>query len=602
MIPSRRQPQLHYRITAFSAKDEGLQQYFLLRHETFRKFGMDYYRPAPDVYDRQPSTRFILLEDKQGNVLGGRRILIHQPRSATRLKTEDTVALSLRAMLPHLDLDALRYAELTSLALADATRGLGIGQEIYDVTFDFCRDEQVDFIVGEVVPTNIRGFIEAAKRGGAKQIMPRPDQRSIDGDEDFRLFVSFHGPEILQLRSAEMIRDGLGLPLSDEAIGEMIARREKLKIIRRFTTRDYTLQNLAEIHDRIQTASVKAPHPKGGEVEIPAVLHLKGNGKKPQMPFMLFTQIHGNEPAGLTAQAMAIALDEAGLLDAPVYCVIGNPFAAKQYFEAYRKNGKLPENSRDDFRAGVNTKGELQKDLNRIPRHVWELDPATDYHTARAQQLDALAQISCGILDIHSARGDLPCVTNYSDLAMLKRTPIPNILEGLLEAIANHTANVTFKQLISRHSNIVHSYGIEAGQHEDPKSFPLAAAFTLALFYNLGLTMVSYNGKLPKQYYAYHVGKSLPFSGLVMEGKPVAEDLFETTHQFGELEEITQGQLIATADKSGAKLLSPRLMHSLFPAKYKKFYRDPTAGIIPFSPAEMDKKFCYPCTREPLDL
>lgn len=401
-------------------------------------------------------------------------------------------------------------------------------------------------------------------------------------------------------------------------------------------TKDFFAQKLdwgllAKIHDRMQKERI-------GDVE--AALHLPGNGTKASPPFMLTAAIHGNEPAGIAAIYLCIELQKTGLLDAPVYCVIGNHYAAKQYFEAYRADPGARQETRDDFRMGRATDGGLMRDLNRIPRNVQELDANEHYHTRRAQQLDRLAAQSCGILDIHSARGELPCITNYSDAKYLKYSPIRIVLEGLLDSIAAHTATVTFKQLIARHPSQKHSFGIEAGRHEDPDAPKLAAEFTLALLYNLGITSATpLRTEDDGLFEAFTVGKVLKLNDLTLKGTPAGNDLFYTVkscadaaaipkdcdaviveradgsmavsapknheasgtlryhvHQFGELEPVQKDAVVAVAVPSGATLHAPAALHTLFALKLKSLYKDPAVAIVPFTPDELDKKFGHPCT------
>lgn len=226
---SKKDASLSYRVLAFTPGDAGLAAYFQLRAQVFRSYGMEYYKDGADAYDKHPDTRFILLENREGELLGGRRILVHEPFSGTRLKTDETILTPLTEMLSHLDTEKLRYAELTSLALSEKARGLGLGAEMYDVTFAFCHKIKADFVVVEAVPTNIRAFVAAATRAGARQITPHPEVRSIDGDEDFRIFASFHAESELPLLSEAQKKAGIGKALTEAEIDALIAYREALK-------------------------------------------------------------------------------------------------------------------------------------------------------------------------------------------------------------------------------------------------------------------------------------------------------------------------------------------------------------------------------------
>lgn len=657
---SVKNPDLSYHIVSYSPGSKQVAEYITLRRDVFRAYGMPYYRKAADKFDLKYTTRFILVLNKSGEVVAGRRILVHEPHSQTRLKTDDTIIVSLQKMLPHLPLDELHYAELTSLVVGPKAKGRGLSEELYDVTFQYCRRMKMNFLVVEAVPTNIRAFLAAAKRHDCKQIVPRTEARSIDGDEDFRIFVSFHTEEQLPMLAGRHKKKGLGQPLTEARIDALIQYRDAIKaerletekrqnllrtilgevpteenLVRVFYGHKISWSDIQRVHDYIQTHSITATGPKGDDIEVPAALALQGNGKSNALPFILLSQIHGNEPAGLGAALFTIALEETGLLDRPVHLVIGNHYAAKQYFEAWAKDPRSRQESRDDFRMGLASDGKLMRDLNRIPTNVWEMDANEHYHTARAQQLDALAASASGILDVHSARGDLPCVTTYSDAKALRYSPIRIVLEGLLESIAQHTSTVTFKQLTSRHTDMKESFGIEAGTHEDPLAPMLAAGFAHALFYNLGITRLEPHDmeKETGTFQTFHVGKVMPFSALRLEGKAGADELFYTVkegvagdeyitkeqdgtfalttskdvglyalHQYGELEEVKKDQLVAISVPSGAKLYAPIALHTLFAAKSKKLYRDPAAAVVPFTLSEFSKKFCHPCQPGTLKL
>lgn len=245
-IPSRISPGISYVTLPYSG-DPRLKDYFGLRASVYAQYGMDYYKPEPDGYDTHPDTRFILVSretsEKRGaeshaagshtEILGGRRILIHRPGTDTKLKTDETILIPIAQMLSHLDLSGLHYAELTSLTLSDSLRGSGIAAEFYDVSFDYCKNARMDFIVVEAVPTNIRAFVAAATRAGCPQIIPRPEARSIDGDEDFRIFASPKSEAQLPLLTEEQKRAGIGSMLTDAAIDELIRYRETLKAARK---------------------------------------------------------------------------------------------------------------------------------------------------------------------------------------------------------------------------------------------------------------------------------------------------------------------------------------------------------------------------------
>ncbi len=102
--------------------------------------------------------------------------------------------------------------------------------------------------------------------------------------------------------------------------------------------------------------------------------------------------------------------------------------------------------------------------MNRIPVDFMQRNPAVP-HIARAQELFALGHYVSGIVDIHSARGNMVCITDHKHDCDLKDSPIRNILTELAEAIsANASASVTvqtLKTILGPLSNIKTQTGIE---------------------------------------------------------------------------------------------------------------------------------------------
>ena len=169
-----------------------------------------------------------------------------------------------------------------------------------------------------------------------------------------------------------------------------------------------------------------------------------------ELPFMLLTQIHGNEPAGLAGALYVIALNQAKLLKKPVIVVIGNELAAEQYFETWQKNPDLAQETRDVYRRGIGVNGHPLPDMNRLPNNFRQLDPASSHAAERWQALDLIADNVQGVIDIHTARGQLICMTDSSDNSMLQNSPIRNIMTNLTEAIGSATDTSTFKTIASK--------------------------------------------------------------------------------------------------------------------------------------------------------
>jgi hypothetical protein len=339
-------------------------------------------------------------------------------------------------------------------------------------------------------------------------------------------------------------------------------------------------------------------------------------------------------------------LHEAGLLEKPVLCVIGNPLAAKQYFEALEAAPSARQETRDAYRCGVADDGLLLPDMNRIPVDFL-LRSTSDPHIKRAQELYHLAQYASGILDIHSARGTMLCVTDHNQDRYLKHVPIRAVLTELAEAIAanaSKTAQVkTFKTIVSALSNIECQVGIEAGRHEDPDAPGNASQFTHAILYNIAATKVSPektkdDGKFtryavkPRITYADLLGAQdvEPDDSVLMakalrgdadipercdrvivcdkEGNYVVQTVLQYiitpkgklaygVYQYEEMEPIKEGQVVAVAVPSGVELCAPRDFSGIFVSKSRTLYsKDTAVGPWPLSQAELaSTKFCYPC-------
>ena len=173
----------------------------------------------------------------------------------------------------------------------------------------------------------------------------------------------------------------------------------------RFFASALTLPDLAKV-----SAAVSAQKITLGGKTIPAAVLIPG--KRPGAPFAILAQLHGNEPAGLAGILLAMALSEAGKLERDCLAVIGNPLAAKQYFESLRLAPQARQEMRDAYRCGLSDTGQLLPDMNRIPVDFMTC-PATDHHTRRAQELFTIGSHISGILDIHSARGNMLCITDH---------------------------------------------------------------------------------------------------------------------------------------------------------------------------------------------
>jgi hypothetical protein len=410
-----------------------------------------------------------------------------------------------------------------------------------------------------------------------------------------------------------------------------------------FFRKTLSLEDLRKVHDAIAASSVTIPGGAGGSLTIPSVMRVDPDPGRTssEKPFLLLSQIHGNEPAGLGAALLTMLLAESGKLDRPVYLAIGNTLAAGQYFDALAQDSTSPQEVRDRFRAGVGPAGQLLRDMNRLPNGFKDMDPADPY-IKRAQELWQLSGEVSGVLDIHTARGKMVVVTDHREDAQLKYSPIRDVLTGLLESIAGATSSKPLKLVLDERPNITSLTGIEAGRHEDPQAPGTAAAFALALYHNLGITQVPPLSpeKEDGKFHFYEVGPKVNFSDLKASDSLPPDDLVYTVrtigkidhapegttkvlvegddkklsvvpigdyspakgklryavYQFGEMEYVGAGQTVAVGVPSGTRLSTTGKFHALFVAKSAELYQDPSVVLLPLKGDALEQKFAYPST------
>lgn len=420
---------------------------------------------------------------------------------------------------------------------------------------------------------------------------------------------------------------------ADTANGEAFRRRFFAKIL--------TLPDLRKVYDAVLAQETVLD----GKV-IPASMLIKGS--RPGAPYAILAQLHGNEPAGLAGIILAMALEAAGLLERDIIAVIGNPLAAKQYFEALELHPHARQETRDCYRCGLSESGELLPDMNRIPVDFLSREP-DDHHTRRAQQLHAVGRQLWGMVDIHSARGNMLCITDYKREADLKDSPIRAVLTGLAEAISAHasaqmkvqTLKTIFGTLFAH--DMESQTGIEAGRHEAPDAPFNAASFTLSLLHTLGITEVAplFAGETGV-FEGYHVRPRITYGDLdyadslrahdqVFMAKTCqslasvpersasvivkqAEDVYAVQtvadftrkpagsmeyaiYQYDEMEAVEAGQVVAVAVPSGTAFAAPFAFSGIFVSKSAALYdKDPSVGPWPVAAEHIGEvKFCYPC-------
>jgi len=411
--------------------------------------------------------------------------------------------------------------------------------------------------------------------------------------------------------------------------------------IKHFYDKTLTIADLSKVHTLVHAASCSI----GGKT-IPSAMLVGEKSDKP--PIAILAQLHGNEPAGLAGILMVFALAEAKMLTRQILVVIGNPLASEQYFSAYTESPRARQEMRDAFRCGLGDGGVLLPDMNRIPTDFMERAPDT-HHTRRAQELFHIGNHVCGILDIHSARGNMVCITDHKHDSELKNSPIRSVLIGLAEAISAHSSSgaaqvKTLKTILSPLPNIAYQVGIEAGRHETEDAPLFASMFTQAFLHTVGAskaaphTVKKENGEFD----CYHVQPKWTYGDLIAQGTFAEEDkifmaipclsaeaipkrsdrvivrrkdgtyqvqtimqyivqpagtVMYAVYQYDEMETLQESAVVAVAVPSGTALKAPANVAGIFFSKSAALYdKDPAVGPWPLpASARNGIKFCYPC-------
>jgi hypothetical protein len=353
-----------------------------------------------------------------------------------------------------------------------------------------------------------------------------------------------------------------------------------------------------------------------------------------------------------------MALSASGRLERDIVAAIGNPLAATQYFAAYEEAPHARQETRDAYRCGLSPEGTLLPDMNRIPTDFLERNP-DNHHTQRAQELYVLGQHIGGILDIHTARGNMLCITDHKYEGELQYSPIRSLLTGLADAISAHASAPksksgvkvqTLKTTFGTLFDLEHQTGIEAGRHEAVEAPHNAASFTLSWLYALGLTTIEpLFTKETGIFDGYHVrpritygeltyGNSLRPHDQVFMAKAChalasvpsrsdhvivkqSDDVYAiqsvadftrkpagsmeyAIYQYDEMEAVEKDQVVAVAVPSGTAFTAPFAFSGIFVSKSAALYdKDPSVGPWPVHADHVsDVKFCYPCDVAPIPI
>ncbi|MBY0406794.1 MAG: hypothetical protein K2Q01_03820, partial [Rickettsiales bacterium] len=304
----------------------------------------------------------------------------------------------------------------------------------------------------------------------------------------------------------------------------------------------------------------------------------------------------------------------------------------------------------------LSPEGTLLPDMNRVPADFLTRENA-DAHITRCRELHVLGLNAGGILDIHTARGNMCCITDHRTDSELKFSPIRALLLELADAIAANASTTaspsttvqTWKPIFHAMPNIRYQVGIEAGRHEAPEAPYNAAQFALAFLHATGWTELAPKNANPSPVFeGYHVRPRITYADLAygdtlrpedkiymarpcqslasvpehsdtvivkQDGNYALQTVAEFTkkpagtmeyalYQYDEMEPIPAGQVVAVAVPSGTTFATKNSFSGIFLSKSGALYdKDPSVGPWPVPADKLASvKFCYPCDVRPETL
>ncbi len=154
--------QIHY--LKYQPGNPVLQNYYKLRKEVFDEMDLAYYQDHQATrFDALADNQFIIITDDKDNVVAGRRFIIHEPGSQAKLQTEKNCEMSIAAMFPTLtNTQNMRYAEIGGVVVKKDVQGTAISKTLYKETFT--KMKEFDFILAEVIPTNLQRFFYVCEK------------------------------------------------------------------------------------------------------------------------------------------------------------------------------------------------------------------------------------------------------------------------------------------------------------------------------------------------------------------------------------------------------------------------------------------------------
>jgi predicted deacylase len=260
---------------------------------------------------------------------------------------------------------------------------------------------------------------------------------------------------------------------------------------------------------------------------VPGVAVIEGAADGPTIAITACT--HGNEPAGLAAIGAVLEHADAGWRPprGRVVLCVNNLDAARAWFDAADDAGRLAARFQDT-------------DMNRLPRDVLETGGA-GREAARVRALAPVWQRFDATLDIHTTQ--LPSA--------------PMIVAGQGDH-APHTAGMPIGIVISNIAAIQigvpafalyagTTFEIEAGSHDDPEAWALAAACAERFLANAGMLDLPEAATPPRLDYAVCGALRLP------------DPSYELVRVFPTFHAVRAGEVLATGAAPGGAGLGPQL-------------------------------------------
>jgi hypothetical protein len=242
-------------------------------------------------------------------------------------------------------------------------------------------------------------------------------------------------------------------------------------------------------------------------------------------------QTHGNEPAGLSAFKYFREQNLVKqLVNGSVVFILNNIKAAERYFYA------LDISDPDERTASKFAARFCDVNMNRLPDNTLEIFYDLRYEIVRAQELAPIWKRFDVGLDIHTTKATIdPMIIALGDVKsdLYRGFPVEIIIQNIENIQIGKPASAFYGN-----SGVTSVLGVEAGLHEDEKSFEMAITFVTTLLENLGMLNRGSSDTASQIYKEYFITDSVFFPN----------ESYELVKRFGSFEPLEAGQLIARGD------------------------------------------------------